>query len=188
MSVSERVEKIIAERNGATQATQVIRDNEAMSELDRSILSRCVNAIHTFDVTESLNEIHQEVLTGRGEVSEDSYLEVGKDRVAVAEAILSWQDENAVETIQIGVNIRKMVGSSRPFELTIESSEGMGFSASFDTPETDQLTRDGDIGRWDIRDASDLDDDLGFFSSPDDLKRGIEERLAKASAKLITHK
>jgi len=189
MTVAERVEQIIAERNGASsQSKQVLRDDETFTELDKEVLARCDGAMHTFGVIESLREIHQKVLGGRGELSEDSYLVVEKGRVAVTKATLSWSEENALEPAQISVSVNKVVGSSKPFELTMGSSQGLEFSTSIDTPEAVQLTRDGDIGRWDIRGIADLDDNLGFFSSPDELRKGLEDRLAKASAQLIVKK
>jgi hypothetical protein len=190
MTVAERVEQIIAERNGASsQSKQVLRDDETFTELDKEVLARCDGAMHTFGVIESLREIHQKVLGGRGELSEDSYLVVEKDRVAVAKATLSLRrEEGSMEPRQISVSIKKVVGSNRPFELAIESSEDLEFSMSVDTPEADQLTRDGDIGRWDIRGIEDLDDNLGFFSSPDELRSGIEDRLAKVSVQLLAGK
>ncbi len=188
MSISERVEQIIAEKNrAASQARQVLRDDE-LTEVDKRILLRCVNAIYIYGITESLEEIHQKTLGGKGEVSEDAYLEVGKDRMVMAEATISWQVENTDEPSRISVSVKKSVGSSRPFELVIESSEDLRFTTSIDTPEADAITRDGDIGRWDIRSIQDLDENLGFFSTPDSLRKGIEERLAIASAQLLTNK
>lgn len=99
--------------------------------------------------------------------------------------MLSWDNDDTSQSSQIHVTLSKRVSSSKPFDLVIQTSQGLQFATSFDDPTTNQLTRDGDIGRWDIRSAEDLDNEIGFYVTPDDLRKGIEERLAKAFALLI---
>ncbi|MEK7497714.1 MAG: hypothetical protein AAB656_02235 [Patescibacteria group bacterium] len=186
-TITERVENILSERSdSSSDIKQVLKENEVTSEQDKATLVRCDSAMHIFRILEGLEEIHQEVLRGKGELSKDSYIEIeGDNRIAVSKATLHWSKERTAGPARISVGVTKKIGGFKPFELTIESSEHDRFTTSIDTPEEDQLTTDGDIGRWDIRNAEDWDDEFGFYTTPNSLRRGIEERLARVCAPLI---
>lgn len=187
MSISERVKELIAEKG--VVSTQVVQEgSEVLTNLDNETLDRCMNALRDFGVTENYREINETILNRKGKLSEDLHLEVGKNRIAVADATLSWSDQESGRHSQIRVSIKKMVDISYPFNLLIESSQGLQFSTSLDDPSSEQLSTDGDIGRWDIRNVGDSDNELGFYTTPNSLRMGIEERLAKVCAQLITKK
>lgn len=189
MPITEQIEKIIAQRDGeATRSKKIQIDIGSLSEEpEKETLTRCFDTLHSFGVIGSLREINGTLLKEKGELIEDSYLEVDEEnRIVKAVTSLSWLNENTNKISQIYVTLTKRINSSEPFDLEIRTSQGLQFSTSFDDPTASQLSRDGDTGRWDIRNVGDLDNELGFYVSPDDLRKGIEERLAKSYASLMS--
>lgn len=185
MSILERVQEIIT--NKCSASTQIVPENSDMlTELDKVALTRCKNAMQRFGMIDNLRDINEAILKSKGELSEDSYIEVEEDRVAVANSTLLWRAEDTEKFSKIDVTITKRVENNQAFNLVIRLSTGLQFSTSIDDPAADQLSRDGDIGRWDIRTSEDWNNELGFYVTPDDLRKGVEERLAKAFAQVIT--
>ena len=181
-------------------------EQEALTEKGKEVLAFCMKSLQTFGILDTLTEINKTLLDNRGEMGRQSRVDtqetrnlsrrdqtvlVSTSRVAVASVSLSWEANKKSVPLKIVASVAKTVDSTKPFQLTINYRENELasvdyplFSTSFDDPTANPLTRDGDVPRWDVRGLADLDDNLGYFISREDLKRGIQERLDRACAYL----